>query len=433
MSIPAPALPGFGAGAQAKAENEQLRALAESRALGELKDRKLRIAIVQYGVLHERFEDLRSGGPETYYAQRYSVDFVADLAERHDFVGVCGVLGDAPGEKALSDNLYSACAPLVDGAVDSPAVISHLERWRPDRLILQAPVRPILKWAIANRIDTLPLLADSFEQTSLRHRYRAYRLARLLNNPAIRAVGNHNVPSCLSLKRIGVAPEKLFPWDWPHTLRPENHSPKALQTGEPAKLVFVGSLASAKGVGDCIEAGRILKSEGIPFSMTLIGGGDFSDEAQSMISEMGLSGVIHLAGRMAHDDVVKALGEATVSLAPSWHDYPEGLPMTIYEALATRTPLALSDHPMFQLYFKDTPAARMAPEKNPATLAAGIKALITSPDVYAKASQATEALWNRIKCDLTWGAFIAAWLGEDGQTLGDIENYNLANTLTRLR
>lgn len=392
----------------------------------------MRIAIVQYGVLHERFDDLRAGGPETYYAQAYSVDFVADLADRHEFVGVCGVLGETPSEKALSDRLHSACAPLKEGAVDSQAVISHLERWRPDRLILQAPVRPILKWALANRIDTLPLLADSFEQSSLRHRYRAFRLARLLNNPAIRAVGNHNVPSCLSLKRIGVAEEKIFPWDWPHALRPENHRAKALKEGEPAKLVFVGSLASAKGVGDCIKAGRILKSNGVPFLMTLIGGGDFTDQAQSMISEFGLSDEIVLAGKLPHDAVVSALQSATLSMAPSWHDYPEGLPMTIYEALATRTPLALSDHPMFQLYFAETPAARMAPEKNPAALAAAITALITDPGAYAAASDATQALWNQIKCDLTWGALIEGWLDETAGGLACIEAHNLPNKLTSL-
>ena len=40
----------------------------------------------------------------------------------------------------------------------------------------------------------------------------------------------------------------------------------------------------------------------------------------------------------AHDAVV----------VPSQHAYPEGLPMTIYDAYCSRSPLIASDHPMFR-------------------------------------------------------------------------------------
>lgn len=391
----------------------------------------MRVAIVQYGVFHDRYEALRAGAPETYYAQRYSVDFVANLAERCDFLGVIGVLGEESGEIAVTDRLHSICIPAINGAPNAPKIIETLEKWRPDRVILQAPDRALLRWAIRNKVDTLPLLADSFEQKSIRRQVQAFLLGRLLNNPVFRAVGNHNVPSCLSLKRIGVSAGKIYPWDWPHELRPENHPVKAPPNG-PAKLVYVGSLASAKGVGDCIEAAHILKSEGVPFEMTLAGAGSFTDEAQALIARHGLSGEVRLAGRLSHNEVIETLKAATLSMAPSWHIYPEGLPMTIYEALATRTPLALSDHPMFQLYFKETPAARMAPEQNPQALAAAIKALITDEAAYAAASEATGDLWNRVKCDLAWGMLIKAWLGEDGVSLESIKSESLSARLEGL-
>ncbi|WP_411818048.1 glycosyltransferase [Hyphococcus sp. DH-69] len=392
----------------------------------------MRIAIIQYGVLHDRFEALRAGGQETYYAQRYSVDYVAALSERHDFVGVIGVLDNEPSESALSHSLHSVCIPRDSkGGVDSPTVIKQLEAWKPDRLILQAPIRPVLRWALKNNIDTLPLLADSFEESGLRYRYRAFRLAQLLSNPRIRAVGNHNIPSCLSLRRIGVPEDKIYPWDWPHELRPENNAVKAL-SDQPAKLVFVGSLAQSKGVGDCIRAGKILRDREIPFSMNLIGAGDFTDEAAALIAELGLGDQISLAGRQPHDVVVEELKSATIALAPSHHIYPEGLPMTIYEALATRTPLALSDHPMFRLYFAETPAARMAPERSPEQLADAIATLLTDANAYGAASAATEALWNRVKCDLTWGALIDAWLGEDGASIEKVKHQNLPAILAEL-
>ena len=103
--------------------------------------------------------------------------------------------------------------------------------------------------------------------------------------------------------------------------------------------------------------------------------------------------------------------------------------MTIYESLATRTPLAISDHPMFQLYLKDTPAARMVSEKDPTALAHAIQHLLEDKEAYQAASDATEALWNRIKCDLTWGRLLEAWLDEDESHLNDICKYTLEHQL----
>ena len=384
----------------------------------------MRIAIVQFGVLHEVYASLKEGGSENYYAQRYSVDYVSDLADKHQFVGVCGFLGQKRENVALTDSLHSACIPLKQGSIDDQGVITLLEQWQPDRLILQAPSRPILRWALNRRIDTLPLFADSFEFDTIKRKIGAFLLGRLLDNKSIRAVGNHNVPASLSLKKIGVSPSKIFPWDWPHELRPENNPAKTVGR-EPAKLVFVGSLSVVKGAEDCIETALRLKEASLDFSMTVIGDGEYYEEAQQKIEALELSDCVVLAGRLSHDEVVEHLKTATLSLVPSHHVYPEGLPMTIYEALATRTPLAISDHPMFRLYLENTPAARMVPEKQPAALAEVILSLLNDEAAYRKASEATEALWNRIKCDLTWGSLLDAWLDNDPSRLSEVREFAL--------
>ena len=391
----------------------------------------MRIAIVQFGVYHEAYLSFRQGGPETYYAQRYSVDFVEDLSKSAAFVGIIGVVGDEAVERELTPSLSSACIPAVGGMVDAPAAIRTLEKWRPDRLILQAPSLALLKWALAKGIDCLPLFADSFEFGSVRQKITSFRLKRLLNDPAIRAVGNHNIPSCLSLKRIGVDPAKIYPWDWPHALRPEDNPVKTLPEG-PANIVFVGSIAETKGARDCINAAKLLQDQGLDFRMTLIGAGEYAESANALVRELGLEDRVTLAGRKSHDEVVEALKGATISLAPSHHKYPEGLPMTIYEALATRTPLALSDHPMFRMYFSATPAARMTPEKNPQALGEAIAALLSDPETYRAASAATEALWNRVKCDLAWGDLLSAWLDERPDGLERIRDFSLDRALAKL-
>ena len=388
-------------------------------------DQLMRIAIVQYGVYHEAFEAFKTGGKETYYAQRYSVDFVETLSNQEEFVGVIGIIGAEPLEKALTPTLHSACIPAANGVIDPRPTINLLERWKPDRLILQAPSIPLLRWAKKSNIDCLPLLADSFEYDSIRERVNAFRLGRFFKDDSIRAIGNHNIPATLSLERIGVPAEKLFPWDWPHALRPENHAPKT-HSDEPAHIVFIGAIAETKGVFDCIGAAKTLTDRGRKFTMTLIGSGDASSSANQRISENGLGEKVRLAGRLPHEGVIDALNSATISLAPSHHRYPEGLPMTTYEALATRTPLVVSDHPMFQLYFRDTPAATMVPEKDPVALADAIDALLSDHDVYNAASLATEALWNHVKCDLTWGDLITAWLAPTPDGIAGIHSFSLS-------
>ena len=50
------------------------------------------------------------------------------------------------------------------------------------------------------------------------------------------------------------------------------------------------------------------------------------------------------------------------------HAYGEGLPVTIYLGFASRTPLVVSDHPMFVAYLRDCEDVLVAPERAPEAL-----------------------------------------------------------------
>lgn len=393
----------------------------------------MRVAIVQFGLYHTVFERLRAGGAETYYAQRYSIDFVAALADQCEFLGVCGFLAEAASEVALTGRLHSAAIPLGPrGRINAPETIRLLDRWRPDRLILQTPEPKLISWALDRGVDVMPVLADSFNDRSLLGRLRYRRLSHALRDPRIRAIGNHNIPASLSLREIGAPADKIYPWDWPHALRPEDHDPKVLADG-PARLVFVGAISKAKGALDVIAAAELLSARGVPFELTLVGEGPDLLAAREKVRASGLAGKVSLPGRLSHADVIALLKSAAISITASRRSYPEGLPMTIYEGLATRTPLVLSDHPMFRLYFADAAAARMAPEADPGALAGAIQSLLADPDAYAAASRATLSLWRRIKCDLVWGELINAFLGIDGATLEAIADARLDRRLAGLK
>ena len=391
----------------------------------------MRIAFVQFGDYKEAWERFRDGGEETYYAQRYSVDYVEALTEKFDFVGVCAMLGDQPYEEALTDRLTSACVPKrPNGALDEAAIIALLEKWRINYLVLQTPASRVLKWAIDQGVRTLPLFADSWEEKGLRERYRAFRLSKLLNHQRIPMVGNHNIPASLSLKKIGVKPSKVFPWDWPHEHTPDKYPVKTVPDGKKS-ILYVGQMIEDKGVGECLDAASALKRDGIDFKWTFIGAGSFEKTARARVEEAGLTDTVEILGRRPHSAVLQATKDAAVSVVPSRHIYPEGLPMTIYEGLATRTPLVLSDHPMFKMFFMNTPAVKMIPERAPEQLANAIKKLLTDKAAYAEATQATGDLWRGIVCETTWGMLIDRWIDSPRRPAQSIMRYSLEARLAR--
>ena len=97
-------------------------------------------------------------------------------------------------------------------------------------------------------------------------------------------------------------------------------------------------------------------------------------------------------------------------LVPSHWAYPEGLPMTLYEALCTRTPLLTSDHPMFSLKIRDRDNALVFPERNPEAFAKCIDDLASSPQLYTELSIAAGKAAQGYLCPLKYDRLISAFL-----------------------
>jgi hypothetical protein len=173
----------------------------------------LRLTIVQYaGDYREAFERLSSGGKETYYAQRYSLDLIGSLAQRLGQVAVICALSETAYDSVLANGVRAVGAGLKQGFHPSE-LIPVLARTQPTRLSLTSPMVPILRWAAANRIRTITPLADSFQKSGWRAAHRHRLLAYHLNHPIVEWVGNHGIRACLSLLDIGVSADKIVPWD----------------------------------------------------------------------------------------------------------------------------------------------------------------------------------------------------------------------------
>lgn len=369
------------------------------------------VVILQYaGDYAEAFRRLEGGGAENYYAQRYSLEVVAALVNPATAVTVICCSADKDEDVVLSNgvrviNLYSP------GQVDTARVQSVVQSVGPTHLCLRTPMVAVLQAAIRNpAVESILLtLADSFEDKSWRGRWRAWRLARLLNHPKVIAVGNHGKNASESLRRIGVRASKIIPWDWPHEQTPHQSGAKAAPTASAWTIFFVGLIIESKGVGDLIRAVRLLKDEAIRVNVDCAGKGEIARFA-ALADELGIADQVRLTGLMPHSEVIPAMRKADLVVIPSRHAYPEGFPMTIYEALTSRTPLVASDHPMYAAHLASSGAAAVFAASDPAALARAIKQTMNDPVAYVSMSAASARAWDQLQLAVTWGDLLGGWL-----------------------
>jgi glycosyltransferase involved in cell wall biosynthesis len=368
----------------------------------------LRLTIIQYaGDYREAFERLSSGGKETYYAQRYSVNLVGSLAHQLEQVAVICAVSEAAYDAVLANGVRAVGAGLKPG-FHPTELVPALARTKPTRLSLTSPMLPILRWANNNRVRTIVPLADSFRKGGLRTIVRHRLLAHYLNRPIVEWVGNHGISACLSLLDIGVRPEKIIPWDWPPSHRPSDYEPRTLRTTPPT-LFYVGSLSLAKGVGDLLHAIARLRQRG-PRLRLLLAGRDPDGTIASLSRSLKIDDIVDFLGIIANEDVPAKMREADIVIIPSRHEYPEGLPLTIYEALSARTPIVASDHPMFRDALVDGESAVIFPAGNVDRLAHAISRLLLDSELYQSLSVQSEKAWARIQLPVTMGALLEAWI-----------------------
>ena len=372
-----------------------------------IKDER-RLTIVQYaGDVREASKRLNSGGKETYGAQRYTVEYVEGLAARFKMVATITGFTSEAYDSILPSGLRVIGLGFKSG-FDSGKVLAVLKATRPDLVILRSPVWRVLLWVIVTKRRTLLMLADSFDTGTMKGRLKLRILAMLLWSPVFDVVANHGRRSAEQLASAGVSAQKVLAWDYPSTSQPEQRPAKQVASAE-AQVIFVGTMAAEKGVFDLIEAAGHLKSQGRTMNVQLIGTGNLA-KVKAAITEKRLSQIIHVVGPVPHSEVIERMTQADIVVVPSRHEYPEGLPLTIYEAYCSRTPLIASDHPMFVGSVLPNESALVFRAGQPSELAARIAELLDDGQLYRRLSEGGLLAWRQMENPVKWAELIDLWL-----------------------
>jgi glycosyltransferase involved in cell wall biosynthesis len=388
----------------------------------------MRLLVVQYaGDYLEAFRNLCEHNVETYHAHRYVIESMTGLGRE---------IGEAALMCCRTTERYDVVLPTrlrVIGAAADPyretdKVVEVISGYAPTHIVVHAPMSGLLKWCVRRNIKTLALFADSFPASGVKQRLRNHMLARTLNDRRIDWVANHNLNACLSTKEIGVRPDKIIPWDWPHADTPHEYAPKSAPSANGPLLAYVGLVSEPKGVGDIVHALADLKRRGVLVRAKIAGDGAI-DRFRSLAIDMGVGDQLEFLGRVAHKTVIPLLREADIVVVPSHHGYPEGLPLTIYEALCSRTPLVASDHPMFRSKLADRVSALIYPAGRPVALADRIQDLLADHQLYARLSAASSKAWEGLQIPVKWGELITRWVRDSAADRDWLHQHRLTSVI----
>ena len=386
----------------------EIRVPAQEILLSEVS--KIRLLMVQYaGDYRETVQRFAKGGEETYYAQKYSVDAVADMGKQIEEAAVLCCMTTEPYDEVLQNGVRAIGAGF-NKKIHVKKLIELIEKQNPTHLVVRTPIREVFQWAIRKKVRTITTFAESVPTRGLRKKLRNYWLANLLNNEQIEWVGSYGITSSICYQEIGVKANKIIPWDFPSSETPGSFFPKSLRLDvDNWNLFYVGSVIEGKGVGDLLEALAKLKAKNFPVKLK-IAGQDQKEFFLNKARQLNIEDCVEFLGLVPYNTVIPLMREADLVLVPSRHEYPEGFPLAITHALCSRTPIIASDHPRFQNNLKHGRNAIIFPAGNSTALSECIEKLLSDSALYSSLSVASYDAWKQLQIPVKWDELINRWL-----------------------
>lgn len=292
----------------------------------------------------------------------------------------------------------------ADGALLKSAV----EQDRADMVVAHFADFELLDAVSATDKRAMAIFANSYNRRNAKAIWERRQVARRLNSDRFEWVSNHCIPATEHLAALGVERQKLIAWDVPHPFEPSSHAPKTLQAKDQYSMMYVGSIQEDKGVGDIIRAIALLRTRGLNLGCTFAGLGDL-DGMQTLGRELGVVDALTFVGLIGNPTAFEHMVNSDVVVVPSRQRYTEGFPLTMFEAIASRTPIVCSDHPMFRLHMIDGMSASVFKGGDSASLAAAIERTLRDAALYFRLSAAADATWSSLKGPADWRSMLVHW------------------------
>ena len=269
-------------------------------------------------------------------------------------------------------------------------IISIYRREKPD-LVHHVAMKPIMYGSLAARITGVPCIVNAFAGLGFAFigTSRRIRLIRKIVNAFFRQIiptrGSRNIFQNHDdrdyLIRLGAVRGKPTVIIKGNGIPMEKFSKLDEPSGDPT-FVLPGRMLWDKGVGDFVEAARILKLKGIRANFVLAGMVDRENPAYisgDKIREWEDEGCVRWIGH--HKDIREVFRDCHVVVLPS---YREGFPQALLEGAASGRALIATDVPGCREIVRDGENGILVPRNDPMALAGAMIRLIENPGLRRK-------------------------------------------------
>ena len=355
------------------------------------------------------------GMPDQYRHHSYAIDTLERAVERGVRVSVIQLHSGEPYDAQGVSGIRFIGLGSIGASHGADAIAKYMQSEEVTHAMARFPSAEVLLALAASSARTSAVLADSFPYPE-RYQERYSALSTALSDPGVDFVANHHVASSEQLIDVlGLDPSRVIPWDWPLDLKMMAESSARPHPGAgEARLCYVGSLERTKGVWDVLVALRLLRIAGVPASLDLAGSGN-ERRLNQLVHWLGLRQHVRFHGRLGGEEVVGLMRASEFVVVPSWHSYPEGRPLTIYEAMASGTPIVASDHPMFASAVRHDATGFVYRARRPDLLALTVRRAWRDATRYGHVSATAAAHYPALGHPTLWGDLLLRWLGDSDE------------------
>jgi len=152
----------------------------------------------------------------------------------------------------------------------------------------------------------------------------------------------------------------------------------AYNGGNEITVVLASRMVWEKGIGEFVEAARILLAQGVKARFVLVGASDTGNRnaiSEQQLQQWNKEGIIDWQG--ASRDMFDVFSRAHIVALPS--AYGEGVPKVLLEAAASGLPIVTTDMPGCREVVKEGINGFLVPKEDAKKLAAALKKLIDDP------------------------------------------------------
>jgi colanic acid/amylovoran/stewartan biosynthesis glycosyltransferase WcaL/AmsK/CpsK len=192
------------------------------------------------------------------------------------------------------------------------------------------------------------------------------------------------------LIELGCPPEKVKVQHLGVDLTTIPFRPRIAASGERVLVLMAASFREKKGHEYALrafaEARRRFLEAGGAVELRLIGDGELRSRIEGLIRELELGDSVRLLGAQPHDAFLEEALRCHLFLSPSVTatdgDTEGGAPVGLIEASATGMPVVASQHADIPEVVRHGETGWLAPERDVATLAAHLTALLQRPETW---------------------------------------------------